>query len=48
MLGRSVLAAGVLAAGVIGALGVVAGSVWIEDRHPCDDPKRAWFPRAQR
>jgi hypothetical protein len=48
MLGRSVLAAGVLAAVLIGGLGVVAGSVWIEDRHPCDDPKRAWFPRAQR
>lgn len=28
--------------------GLIAGSIWIEDRHPGDDPQRALFPRAQR
>ncbi|MEK7952953.1 HEAT repeat domain-containing protein [Luteolibacter soli] len=27
---------------------LIAGSVWIEHRHPYDDPARAWFPRTQR
>lgn len=32
----------------LGVFGLVAGSVWIEDHHPSDDPKRVLFPRAQR
>lgn len=33
---------------VFGVLGLVAGSVWIENRHPSDEPGRALFPRTQR
>ena len=29
-------------------LGVVAGSLWMESRHPSDDPERVLFPRTQR
>lgn len=32
---------------ILGLLALVAGSIWIEDRHPGDDPQRALFPRAQ-
>lgn len=32
----------------MGVLALIAGSLWIEDRHPADDPERALFPRAQR
>lgn len=33
---------------ILGAVGLIAGSIWIEDRHPGDDPERALFPGAQR
>jgi HEAT repeat protein len=47
LFGRVLLATGVTAACVLALLGLVAGSVWIEHRHPSDEPGRALFPRAQ-
>ena len=33
---------------VLASMVLIGGSVWMEDRHPCEDPARAWFPRTQR
>lgn len=33
---------------LIAMLGLVAGSIWIEDKHPSDDPDLVLFPRTQR
>jgi hypothetical protein len=33
---------------LLGGLGLVAGSVWMEDRYPSDDPARVLLPRTQR
>lgn len=47
-LGKTILAGIYLLGIALGLLGLIAGSVWIEDHHPSNDPKRVLFPRAQR
>lgn len=42
---RVVVALGTM---VFAVVGLVAGSVWIEHRHPSDEAGRALFPRVQR
>lgn len=46
--GRILLACAACLLLVLAVAGLIAGSIWIEDRHPADDPQRALFPRAQR
>lgn len=46
--GRVLLAIGLMAAFPLALLVLVAGSVWIEHRHPSDEPGRALLPRTQR
>lgn len=48
LLGRLILALGTTAAAVLAVIGLLAGSVWIEHRHPSDEAGRALFPRTQR
>ncbi len=48
LFGRLILALGTTAVAVLAVIGLVAGSVWIEHRHPSDEPGRALFPGAQR
>lgn len=47
-LGKALFAGISLLAISLGFFGLVIGSVWVEDHHPTDDPKRVLFPRAQR
>ena len=48
LFGKVLLAGMALLALTLGFYGLVIGSVWMEEHHPSDDPKRALFPRAQR
>ena len=46
-LARVVVGLGLALALLLVTLGIVAGSVWVENHHPSDDASRALYPRAQ-
>jgi HEAT repeat protein len=46
-LARVVVGLGLALALLLVTVGIVAGSVWVENHHPSDDASRALYPRAQ-
>ena len=46
--GRCAFVLGSLFLLLLAMLGLVIGSIWIEDKHPSDDPELVLFPRTQR